>query len=304
MRATLVLAAVGLAVACSSDEDAGPAAAAGTTGALAGTSGSGGVPSGTGGSSGDPSGAAGEAGATSGGAVCKRGIAATTTPLPAFSQGVGWYYNWLMSGADDLEFVPMMSSKFHVGLPLPAGAKYLLTFNEPNFHAQSNLTAQAAADLWPSVEAAAHAAGVPIASPAVNFCEPASDCNATSPYEYLKDFFAACSDCQVDYVSAHWYHCDLASLRDYLEPGGSLEGFEQFGKPIWLTEFSCDASASVADQEAYMRAAVPYLEQNPHVYRYAWFSADPIPNAKVMNNDGSPNALGDVYRTLPGACEP
>jgi hypothetical protein len=300
MRGALVLAALGLAVACSNDDNTGPAAAAGT-------SGSGGKPSGTGGSAGEDGnagGSAGDAGANSGGAVCKRGIAAGTTPLSGFSPGVGWYNNWSMSGAGSLEFVPMMWGKLHVNKPLPTGAKYLLTFYEPNVQAQSNLTAQAAADLWPSVEAAAQAAGVPIASPTVNFCDPASDCNETSPYQYLKDFFAACSGCQVDYVAVHWHNCDLASLRDYLEPGGSLEGFEQFGKPIWLTEFSCDASASVADQEAYMRAAVPYLEQNPHVYRYAWFSDDPIPNAKLMNNDGSPNALGDVYRTLPGACEP
>jgi hypothetical protein len=266
MRATLVLAALGLAVACSNDENTAPAAPAG----------------------------------------CKRGIAASTTPLPGFSPGVGWYYDWLMSGwtGGDLEFVPMMWGKVHVDIPVPVGAKFLLTFYEPNFLAQSSLTAQEAADLWPSVEAAAQAAGVPIASPAVSFCEPARACNATSPYQYLKDFFAACSGCQVDYIAVEWYNCDLASLRDYLEPGDSLEGFEQFGKPIWLTEFSCDASASVADQEAYMRAAVPYLEQNPHVYRYAWVSSDPIPNAKLMNDDGSANALGDVYRTLESACKP
>jgi hypothetical protein len=106
----------------------------------------------------------------------------------------------------------------------------------------------------------------------------------------------------VDYVAVHWYNCDLPSLKDYLEPGGSLEGFEQFGKPIWLTEFSCNGSASAAEQEAYMRAAIPYLEGNPHVFRYSWFSAGPIPNAKLINTDGSPTALGTVYMGLPQSC--
>ena len=41
-----------------------------------------------------------------------------------------------------------------------------------------------------------------------------------------------------------------------------------------------------------MRAAIPYLESNPKVFRYSWFSADPIPNAKLMNADGSPTTLG------------
>jgi hypothetical protein len=47
-----------------------------------------------------------------------------------------------------------------------------------------------------------------------------------------------------------------------------------------------------------MRAAIPYLESNPHVYRYAWFSADPIPSARLANSDGSPTALGQVYLGL------
>ncbi len=237
---------------------------------------------------------------------CKRGIAANVAPGAAFSPAIGWWYNWAMSrsGASSaIEFVPMIWGSGGLGAAIPAGAKYLLTFNEPNFHSQSNLTAQQAASYWPMIESKAQAAQVAIVGPGLNFCGPAASCNGTSPYQYLKDFFAACTDCQVDYVAVHWYNCDLPSLKDYLEPGGNLEGFEQFGKPIWITEFSCDGSATAADQEAYMRAAVPYLESNPHVYRYAWFSADPIPNAKLINEDGSPTALGQVYASLPGSCK-
>jgi hypothetical protein len=51
-----------------------------------------------------------------------------------------------------------------------------------------------------------------------------------------------------------------------------------------------------------MRAAIPYLEGNPKVFRYSWFSADPIPNAKLINSDGSPTALGQVYISLPQSC--
>jgi hypothetical protein len=51
-----------------------------------------------------------------------------------------------------------------------------------------------------------------------------------------------------------------------------------------------------------MRAAIPYLDSNPKVFRYSWFSADPIPNAKLMNADGSPTALGQVYIGLPQRC--
>jgi Glycosyl hydrolase catalytic core len=236
-------------------------------------------------------------------AGCKRGVATNTAPGAAFSAGLGWWYNWALqpSGADvGIEFVPMVWGSASVGTAIPAGSKYLLGFNEPNFHAQSNLTAQQAASAWPMLEA--QAAGAPIVSPAMNFCGPASQCNGTDPYQYLKDFFAACPGCQVDYVAVHWYNCDLPSLKDYLEPGGGLEGFEQFGKPIWLTEFSCGPDASVAEQEAYMRAAVAYLESNPKVFRYSWFSAGPIPSAQLLKADGSPTALGQVYIDLPESC--
>lgn len=274
----------------------------------AGASGNGGRAS-PGGRAGTGSGGApgiGGAGGTDGAAgACKRGIASNTPPTAGLRPGVGWWYDWSNQGnpgSSGVEFVPMMWGSSSLTSAIPQASKFLLTFNEPNFHAQSNLTAAQAAGLWPQVQA--KAAGLPIVGPGMNFCGPESACNGTSPYQYLKDFFAACTDCRVDHVAVHWYNCDLPSLKDYLEPGGNLEGFEQFGKPIWLTEFSCDPSASKAEQEAYLRAAVPYLEANPHVFRYAWFSASNIPNAQLLNSDGTLTALGQVYATLPGSCTP
>ena len=276
--------------------------AGGQSGASAGASA--GRPS-AGASGAGTSGDAGMGGAPSTPSGCKRGIAANTAPGPAFSPRVAWWYNWAIQGSDEagVEFVPMMWGKGDVSKSVPTGSEFLLTFNEPNFHAQSNITAQAAADLWPQVEAQAKAAGVPIVGPGMNFCGPADQCNGTSPYDYLKDFFAVCDGCQVDYVAVHWYNCDLPSLKDYLEPGGNREGFEQFDRPIWLTEFSCNGDASVAEQEAFMREAIPYLETSSHVFRYSWFSADPIPNARLVNDDGTPTDLGTVYIGLDQACD-
>jgi putative glycosyl hydrolase len=188
---------------------------------------------------------------------------------------------------------------------IPAGSKYLLGFNEPNFHEQSNLTAAAAATAWPALQANALRANVPIiVGPGMNFCGPAANCNGTDPYVYLRDFLDACTGCQVDHIAVHWYNCDLPSLKAYIESNASLAGWQQFGKPIWLTEFSCNGDATVAQQEAFMRVAIPYLESQPNVFRYSWFSASPIPNARLINSDGSPTALGNVYISLPGNCAP
>jgi hypothetical protein len=297
---------------------AGTSGMGGGTGGSAGRGGTGGTPAtggasgtggkaGTGGSAGrgGSGGASAAGGAAGAAAACKRGIATNTAPGAAFLPAITWWYDWSLTGGGSntgIEFVPMIWGSSTVNGTIPAGSKFVLGFNEPNFHTQSNLTPQAAAAAWPALQANARAAGAAIVSPAMNFCGPAASCNGTDPYQYLKDFFAACANCQVDYVAVHWYNCDLPSLKDYLEPGGSLEGFDQFGKPIWLTEFSCDGSATAAQQETFMRAAIPYLEGNPHVFRYSWFSASPIPNAVLMNSDGSPNALGQVYAGLAQSC--
>jgi hypothetical protein len=251
---------------------------------------------------------------------CKRGVAANAAPGAAFSPspaqpGVSWWYNWATQGAGQgagIEFVPMIWGSGSLHSALPTGSTYVLGFNEPNFKSQSNLTAAQAAADWPSVEAAAKATGALIVSPAVNFCgsssssSQCSDPTVTDPYTYLKDFFADCSGCEVDYIAVHWYNCDLPSLRAYIEgnvdAGGGLQGFLQFGKPIWLTEFSCDSSHSVASQKAYMQSAVAYLENNPNVFRYSWFSASNIPNAELTNADGSLTDLGKTYVALPQSC--
>jgi hypothetical protein len=261
-----------------------------------------------------------DSGADGGNTPCKRGIAQNAGPSAALaptasSPGVWWWYNWASQspgGDPRIEFVPMLWGNGSLNQTIASGAKYLLGFNEPNFKSQADLTAQQAAADWPAVEAKAAAAGIPIASPGVNFCGSASDSSqcadpaVTDPYTYLADFLAACPGCRVDYIAVHAYYCDLPSLRAYLEgntdAGGSLQGFVQFGKPVWLTEFSCDKSHSVADQKAYMQAAVPYLEGSPNVMRYAWFSASGIPNGEIANGDGSLTDLGATYVGLPQSC--
>jgi|HubBroStandDraft_2_1064218.scaffolds.fasta_scaffold06909_1 hypothetical protein len=246
---------------------------------------------------------------------CKRGIAANAGPTAVFAPsttapGIVWWYNWATkppAGATpSIPFVPMIWGAGSLNATIPAGSEYLLGFNEPNFSSQSDLTpTQAAAD-WPSVEAIAATQNLPIVSPAVNFCGGCSDPSITDPYTWLKDFFAACADCKVDYIAVHWYNCDLPSLQGYIEGNDSgLEGFVQFGKPIWLTEFSCDNTHSPAEQQAYMKAAVPYLESNPHVMKYAWFSAAGIPNALLADSDagGALTDLGQTYVGLAQNCQ-
>ena len=246
----------------------------------------------------------------------KRGIAYgdnSDADLAALAPGITWWYNWspapdstLSSGYTSqagVEFVPMIwGGTFNtttLATQVPAGAKYLLTFNEPNFGAQSNLTPQAAAALWPKVQSFAQSKGLKIVSPAVNYC--GGSCNETDPYVWLSDFFAACQGCEVDYVAVHWYSCTLGALTGYVQK------FEtEFNKQIWLTEFSCldnSLPATVANEESYMKQAVAALEADPMVFRYSWFTGRDTgsPAINLLGSSGTLTALGQEYITAPPA---
>ena len=239
---------------------------------------------------------------------CKRGIAYPGQQLGAqqAAQGISWWYNWGLrsqGSPSGVAFEPMVwGDGFDVTQAesdIPEDASALLGFNEPNFFAQADLSAAQAAALWPEVEQIADSRGLALVSPAVNFCgddaTKTGPCHDTSPFHYLEDFFAACAGCRVDFVAVHWYNCDGDSLQSYLGE------FQRFGRPTWLTEFACayGGDASAAGQERYMREAVPILEADPDVFRYAWLSSDAIAQAKLLSDEQTLTHLGDVYIGLP-----
>lgn len=320
----VAIACLGVAMAgCGSDSDGGASdsgGASGNGGASAGgssASGGNGGNAGNGGSAGSSTGGRsnGGSGGGSGGVASntKRGIAYgyhSDADLAALSAKVGWWYNWarvpdetLDTGYPGLgvEFVPMVWGKVFdttvMENTIPQDAKYLLTFNEPNFGNQSNITPEEAAALWPELEAFAKSRGMKLVSPAVNYC--GSPCNETDPFVWLQKFFDACTNCQVDYVAMHWYACTEQALTS------TLKKYEdQFGKPLWVTEFSClDEPNHVndADELSYQAAAVAALEADPMVFRYAWFTGrfEQQPAVNLLGTDGQLTPLGQQYVSLP-----
>jgi hypothetical protein len=243
--------------------------------------------------------------------ACKRGVAYghhSLADMQALSSDVVWWYNWAQkpdSGVVNdyknlgVEFVPMLwDEQFDVTTAtnnIPSGARTLLGFNEPNFFSQANLSPTQAAAKWPDVERVANAKGLKIASPALNYCGPSGSCWETDPFVYFDKFFAACPNCRVDYLAVHWYACTLGALQNYI---GKMK---KYNRPIWLTEFACgDGDTSLANQKAYMQAAVPYLESEPAVAKYAWFSGrtTAIPNVDLLSSSGTLTDLGRIYTSL------
>ncbi|GGC78092.1 hypothetical protein GCM10011396_26610 [Undibacterium terreum] len=250
----------------------------------------------------------------------KRGVAYggnSAADLTALSQGISWWYNWSPapeSGAAGVyktlgvEFVPMAwggtPTADQLNSQVPDGAKNLLGFNEPNFKSQANKTPRQAAALWPVLQEVARRKGLQLGAPAVNYC---GDCVSedgvtfTDPVAYMDAFLAACQGCQVDYIPVHWYACDVSALRNY------IDRFRKYNKPLWVTEFACGDNPhntiTLDVQKNYMTAAVNYLENEPIVARYSWFSGrnSAIPNINLLGGDGQLTELGQLYVSLPAS---
>jgi hypothetical protein len=248
----------------------------------------------------------------------KRGLAYgyhSADDMRVLAPGMSWWYNWATtpdSGAAGVyqslgvAYVPMVwggtPNADQLVASIPQGAQYLLGFNEPNFRSQSNKTPSQAAAQWPILQDVARRRNLKLVSPAVNYC---GDCVSeggvtfTDPVVYLDAFFAACKNCQVDYVAVHWYACDLSALKWYIGL------FKKYNKPIWLTEFACGDrphdQITLALQKQYMTEAVAYLESEPAVFRYSWFSGrnGEIPNINLLGASGQLTELGKLYVSLP-----
>ena len=250
--------------------------------------------------------------------LCKRGLGYgynSVADLKALSPGVSWWYNWAPQpdsaavatthAALGIEFVPMAWNEKDLpklAAEVPADAAYLLGFNEPNFGNQANLTPEAAAAAWPQITKFAQDHNLATVSPAVNYC--GSPCNETDPFVWLDKFFAACPGCKIDYIAMHWYACDKSALTWYL---GQFEG--KYDKPLWLTEFAClddPGDHSAAGQSAYLSDALTILENDPRVFRYAWFTGRNAssPAVDLLGADGQLTPLGQQYVTAPRACKP
>jgi hypothetical protein len=231
-------------------------------------------------------------------------------------KGISWFYNWSpkpnIAVPSNIEFVPMIWGSKDLTASaiasIPAGSKYLLGFNEPNFHVQGNLSPQQAAQLWPQVEQIASSKGLKLVSPAINYCGPTNDCWNTNPFDWLDQFFAACNGClnRMDYIAAHWYACGATAQAPYLQ--NYLAGFQKYNKKIWLTEWSCgdDSNLQSPSQQAqYMKQVIDLIENSDQIFRYAWFSGRTpyIPNVDTFGADGQlTSPVGTTYNTYLLTC--
>ncbi|QRW04422.1 glycoside hydrolase family 128 protein [Ceratobasidium sp. AG-Ba] len=128
--------------------------------------------------------------------------------------------------------------------------------------------------------------------------------------DWLNQFFSCCAgSCFVDYINIHWYGASFNDFQAHVE----ATHLKFPNLPIIISEFALQSPATQVDQEAFMKQAVPYLDNTPFVEYYAFFIAssptlfaynDPAGtafagNASTLYDDfGNPSPLGSFYVSL------
>ena len=174
-----------------------------------------------------------------------------------------------------VEYVPQIWGKFalknisEMNTTFISGARYILSFNEPDHSGSSFLPPLEGAQRWPQMVELARAFNLTLVAPCVS--------NYASGDWWLAAWHGGCrnltgANCSFDHSCLHTYFepSDTASLF------GSLARMHaDYGAPIWLNEFACPPykNCSAAHQLQLMQAVVPRLEALPYVFRYAWFEA-------------------------------
>ncbi|KAF2119093.1 hypothetical protein BDV96DRAFT_516052 [Lophiotrema nucula] len=111
--------------------------------------------------------------------------------------------------------------------------------------------------------------------------------------DWLSDFLGYCSDCQVDFIAIHWYDqaWNFEYFKNYINKACEVAG----GRYVWVTEFSpTDGDENAKIQ--FLRNALPFLDGNNCIEKYAMFMAEP---GKLISGDGNGlSALGSFYSTF------
>ncbi len=200
--------------------------------------------------------------------------------LEALAPGVSWYYNWgynpgrALLDADCMEYIPMCWNGWYNAdaireyVQSHPQVKYLLGFNEPNFHDQANMTPQQAAEAWPAVQSLAAELGLKLVAPVVNFSPNAPYNHPTS---WMDEFVSIVGPDAFDCVALHCYGGPevLKSI--------CTEFHDRYGKEVWMTEFSLIydgvTSNTPAAQISAMMQSVEWMEKTEWMGRYGWFKA-------------------------------
>lgn len=229
------------------------------------------------------------------------------------ASNASWYYRWwhdIPSTAEGAlaEFVPLikypaiLQNKLDSINSIP-NVNAVLVLNEPERVDQSNVTVAEAISLWPQVQA--NLPNKRLISPGVS--------DDAAGRAWLDSFFQEVNtlnsnpnptdDLRVDAVSFHWYGASspnaVAAANSFLSRVDFFH--QQYGLPVWVTEFAIhDWAGNYTDEQIlnanaqFLDIVLPALESRSYVERYSyynWFS-----DASAFSGSPiTPTVVGDAY---------
>ncbi|HSK12274.1 MAG TPA: glycosyl hydrolase, partial [Phnomibacter sp.] len=214
---------------------------------------------------------------------------------------VSWFYDWgaLDVSLQNREYV--MNAWGRQAASNPANitnyinkpdVTHLLSFNEPDNTEQSNIPVAEAIPLHKNLAAT----GLRIGSPAPT---------ESQAFVWLRDFMAGTrqQNMKVDHIVVHWYDWGsyLNTGNTAPDPTGVFNRFRDYvnrvysiyGKPIWIKEFNANRNTTSATHEAFIKLALPWLEEQAFVERYAYFFPPALP---PVDGNGNITPIGIAYR--------
>jgi hypothetical protein len=173
-------------------------------------------------------------------------------------------------------------------------------YNEPDIDSQANMSVDEAVGLWKKhvLPMKEKCRGVKVGSPAVS--------NGQNGIPWLQHFFQnfnGLDSSGIDHIVIHFYSPSVDQLKEYVQ-----KVHNEFGLPVWLTEFSCTNwnPADPPSEQAvlhFMKDALEFLDSTDYVQRYAWFGAmadvgEAVGRANGLQKDGKLTSAGNLYTTL------
>ncbi len=214
---------------------------------------------------------------------------------------VDWFYDW---GPNDVslperEFVITAWGRQAAANPANIAnyiskpdVSHILSFNEPDNVEQSNIPVLEAVQLHRNLSATS----LRIGSPAPT---------ESQAFVWLRTFMEGTrkENIKVDHIVIHWYDWGsyLSTNNTAPNPTDVFNRFTAYvnrvysiyGKPIWIKEFNANRNTTSATHEGFIKLALPWLEQQPFIERYAYFFPPAWP---PVDGSGNTTPIGIAYR--------
>jgi hypothetical protein len=238
----------------------------------------------------------------------KKGTASTKDETVA-AFGTQWFYGWSLnrSSLPDQQFVPMTWSKWACTdnnvqyLVERADVDHLLSFNEPDNTAQSNI---------PNIDTAVkrykimQKTGLRLGSPVTTQDQAFGD------GRWLTRFMAKAQQekARIDFIPVHWYDWGNQfnnKATDSLTAEAIFNRFVNYiqkvhtaypAQPIWVTEFNANVNrSSVVIHKYFMKLATDWMNSTSYIERYAYFFPKTVPD---VNPDFTLTEAGEYWKSL------